>query len=247
MKMRNQQFIKYTNPSAFSVVIPVYNEAKRIEEGLKKILNFFNDNQFDYEIIIVDDGSTDQTVKIIKEFCCPRIRILQHSKNKGKGAAVKTGALAAQKNFILITDIDLSTPIEELYKLIPYLKNYDIVIASRGVREAQIIQRQPFYKELLGRLGNLLVQILLLPGIKDTQCGFKLFKKKVQKIFQKLTINSWGFDMEMLFLAKRAGLKIKEVGVIWENNPSSKVKLIDYAKVLYDLFKIKINKLLLKY
>lgn len=219
-----------------SIVIPAYNEEKRIKsllEDLKKIKA---------EIILVDDGSTDNTVEIAKSII-PEIKVLSNQENQGKGAALKKGVLAAQKKNILILDADNSTPISELDKLVKYLNDYDIVIGSRGIDRSLVKVKQVFYKEWLGRLGNLLIRLFLVKGIKDTQCGFKLFSEKTKDLWQKVKIKRWGYDFEILFLAQKNNLKIKEVPVIWRNHPDSRVKLIDYFRTLLDILKIKyINK-----
>ncbi len=188
-----------------SVIIPVYNEELLIAKNVKRIKKFLESQNYNYEIIIIDDGSKDRTFQIIEENFREndRIKILKNGKNLGKGASIRKGVEATEKELILISDADLSTPIEELLKLTSNLKNFDCLIDSRGMKEAKILKRQKKYKELLGKLGNLIIQILLLPGIKDTQCGFKLIKKDLKNIFKKTTLNRWGFDFELLFFGKK--------------------------------------------
>jgi len=232
-------------PLSISIVIPVYNEEARIKHSLQKILHFFRND--DLEIIIVDDGSEDKTVEVVRAFVDDRIKIIRNEVNLGKGYSVKTGVLSSSKKLILFSDADLSTPISEFKKFEPFLKDYDIVIGSRALSQSNVKVRQPGYKVVLGRMGNWLIRLLAVPGIKDTQCGFKLFNRKSKELFKKVTIYRWGFDFELLFMARKRGLKIKEIPVIWINDFRSKVKKVDYLITLLDLLKIRINNFLGKY
>ncbi|PIY96691.1 MAG: hypothetical protein COY66_03410 [Candidatus Kerfeldbacteria bacterium CG_4_10_14_0_8_um_filter_42_10] len=229
-----------------SLVIPVYNEEERIKKSLSKILPYLN-QLADYEIIFVDDGSTDRTLLVLEEYKNKRFRVIKNGKNCGKGYSVQQGMLRARYPVVLFSDADFSTPIEDLEKLLPHLENYDIVIGSRGMEQSQISVHQKFYKEWLGKIGNKFIQLLVIPGIKDTQCGFKLFKKETLVIFQKQTIKRWGFDFEILMLAHKIGFRIKEVPVRWQNDFRSKVKSSDYLKTFGELIKIKWNVLTNKY
>ncbi len=224
-----------------SIVIPAYNEEKRLSISLNKILEFINANRDNYEIIVVDDGSNDRTASLPAEIDI-FIKVIKMEKNSGKGASVRRGMLAAQGDYILFTDADLSTPIYELNKLLPQLKNgYDIAIGSRALDYSKIKVHQPFYREFMGRTFNKIVQYLVIKGIKDTQCGFKLFKKDAAKtIFQLALIDGFGFDVELLFLANKMGYKIKEVPVDWFNNDQSKVNPIkDSLQMLLEISRIK--------
>ncbi|MFC1690536.1 dolichyl-phosphate beta-glucosyltransferase [Nanoarchaeota archaeon] len=232
-----------------SIVIPAYNEEKRIGNSLKKILSYLKKNKFNFEIIVVDDGSTDNTIKIVKKINS-NIRIIKNNSNKGKGFSVRKGILSANKQLILFSDADLSTPIEELPRLIKAIEDdYDLAIGSRAITGAKIEIHQPFYREAIGRIFNKIVQTIATWGIKDTQCGFKLFKKKTAKeIFSRLTINNFGFDVEAIFIAKKKGYKIKEIPITWINSAGSKVSPVkDSIKMFLDLFKIRIYSLLGKY
>lgn len=231
----------------YSIIVPVWNEEERIKESLIKIIEFFDKKQKKFEVLVVDDGSKDKTVEVVKSINDERINIISYPENQGKGFAVKTGILVSKGEIILITDCDLSTPIEEFDKLITYINDYEIVIGSRALPESDVQVRQSLYKVILGKLGNLLIRLIAVKGIKDTQCGFKIFKKSTKIIFEKQTIKRWGFDFEVLFLAQKFNFKIKEVPVIWINDTRSKVRLSSYPKTLWELFKIRINDIRGKY
>ena len=227
-----------------SIIIPAYNEAKRLPQTLVDIDYRLQDADFSYEIIVVDDGSKDATVEIAKKFSelIKNLRVIANEKNKGKGGVVKQGMLEARGHIRLFTDADNSTTIDQFKNMIPYFKEgYDVVIGSRGIKGAKLDPPQPFYRRLLGNIGNLIIQILLLPGIKDTQCGFKAFTEEAsQKIFPLMKINRWGFDVEALALARHLGYKIKETPIIWKNDIASKVKASAYLQVLMEVLKIRI-------
>ncbi len=228
-----------------SVIIPAYNEASRIGETLRKIVRYLESKKFDYEIIVVDDGSSDGTAEIVRGFKNSRLKLLENKINRGKGYAVRYGMLEAKKDWILFTDADLSAPIEELDNFIKFTSQYDVVIASRALKNSKILIRAPWYRELGGKLINLAVQVFVLPGIHDTQCGFKLFRREAaQKIFPKQTLNNFSFDVEVLYLVRKYGYKILELPVSWSNSPNTKVKPFrDGLRLLFDLIKIRINDL----
>ena len=232
-----------------SVIIPAYNEEKRIEPTLKKVINYLDNNFDKYEIIVVDDGSTDNTYKIVSRYKKNNVKILRNEINKGKGYSVKRGILNVKYSLVLFSDSDLATPIEELEKFINYIKTYDIIIASRNLKESDIKIKQPMYRQLMGKTFPLLVNLIALRGFKDTQCGFKLFKTDVaKKIVSLQTFERFSFDVEILFIAKKLRYKIKEAPVIWIDKEGSKVNPIkDSIKMLIDLFKIRYNNLLDKY
>ncbi|MGM0440873.1 MAG: dolichyl-phosphate beta-glucosyltransferase [Elusimicrobiota bacterium] len=232
-----------------SIVIPCYNEENRIIKALNRISDYIDRRGIKTEIIIVDDGSKDQTVNKVKNFNT-NIPLKIHSffKNRGKGAAVKWGMLKARGKLILFSDADLSTPIEEYEKLEKEItqKEYDIAIGSRGLAGSEKIVPQNFFRDKMGKLFGLLVRIMLLPGIRDSQCGFKLFKREVAKdVFSCQTVCGFGFDPEILFISQKKGYKIKEVPIVWKNSFETKLSPFkDSVFIGYELIKIKIKNLL---
>ena len=232
-----------------SIVIPAYNEEKRIGRSIKQIVKYLDKKKYSYEVIVVDDGSIDKTIDVVKKAGNKYVKIIKNKKNMGKGFSVKTGILNAKYPLVLFSDSDLATPIEELDKFMEYIKSYDIVIASRNLKESNIKVKQPVYRQLMGKTFPLLVNLIALGGFRDTQCGFKLFKTDAaKKIVSLQTFNRFSFDVEILFIAKKLGYKIKEAPVVWIDKEGSKVNPIkDSIKMLIDLFKIRLNNLLGKY
>jgi dolichyl-phosphate beta-glucosyltransferase len=235
-----------------SVVIPAYNEAERIRTTLKKIHNYLLTKNYRSEIIIVDDGSYDNTRDVVKEIAQenPNVRLLENGVNRGKGYSVKTGVSDSHGKIILFSDADLSTPIQEVSNLEYWLHNgYDIAIGSRALTGSEILVRQPRYRECMGKIFNRLVQLLAVSGIKDTQCGFKLFTQKAARwLFTKQTVYGFGFDVEILLIASKNGYRIKEVPVTWINSPDSRVHIVkDSLTMLRDLVRIRTRYLSGKY
>ena len=224
-----------------SIIIPAYNEEKIIEKSISKIISFLENKKFDYEIIVVDDCSKDRTRSIINNFNSKKIILIENKKNIGKGYSIKKGILNAKKNLVLFSDADLSTPIEELNSLLKYTDDYDIVIGSRRMKKSVIKIKQPLYRRLPGNMFPILVNFIILKDIRDTQCGFKLFKRNsARAIFKKQKIDGFCFDVEIMYLAKKEGYKIKEVPVAWTNFRDSKVNpLVDSIKMFVDLMKIR--------
>jgi dolichyl-phosphate beta-glucosyltransferase len=228
-----------------SVIIPAYNEEKRLVRTLEKIYLYLTSKGSDYEVIVVDDGSTDKTKEIALNSSLSKkgkLNFLRNEQNKGKGYSVKRGILTAKGDYILISDADFSTPIEEFDKLFTHLKSgYDIAIGSRSIAGADVRLHQPLYRECMGKFFNVLVQCMVFRGLIDTQCGFKLFKGAVAKeIAPLLKIDGFSFDVEMLYLAKKTGYKIKEVPVVWINSPASRVNpIFDSLKMFLELLSIK--------
>jgi len=231
-----------------SVIIPCYNEAKRLPNTLLDIDKHLSHASFPYEILVVDNNSKDATLEITKRFSqfIKNLRVIE-CRTQGKGAAVQKGMLEARGKIRLFTDADNSTSIEHFFLMEQYFPGktdigYDIVIGSRDVEGARLIPPQPWYKRQLGNVGNLVIQTLLLPGIPDTQCGFKAFTEKAaMDIFPNITIIGWGFDVESLVIGKKRGYRIKEIPVTWINDTRSTVKLSGYITTLLEVFKIKIK------
>ncbi len=224
-----------------SVIIPAYNEAKGLPLTLIDIDRHLKSAEYSYEVIVVDNGSTDATTEIVKRFShlIKNLRLIESP--KGKGVAVQKGMLEAKGEIRLFTDADNSTSVDQFNKMIPYFnEGCDVVVASRDVPGARMIPAQPWYKRFLGNLGNLFIQLLLLPGMWDTQCGFKAFTAEAaEKVFPLMKTSRWGFDVEILALAKKFGYKIKEIPAVWVNNPNSRVKATTYIQVLMEVVKIK--------
>lgn len=198
----------------------------------------------EFELIVVDDGSTDDTAAIVRDLSLtePRIRLIANKVNMGKGYSVRHGILEAVGDIVLFSDADLSTPIEEYGKMLEYLSEYDLVMASRSLPESNVVIHQPAYRETMGKMFNLLVQTLIVRGIIDTQCGFKLMKTETgREIAGYLRINRFSFDVEMILVAKRLGYRCVDVPVKWINSPASRVHAVkDSLNMLLDLFRIKL-------
>ena len=221
-----------------SIVIPCYNEEERLPRTIEQIERYLEGKDLAYELILVDDGSTDGT-RLVMDAAAERngsVRLEALPQNRGKGRALAEGVAAATGSEVLVTDADLSTPIEELDKLQAALdKGAGVAIASRALRASRVEVSQPIYRVLMGKAFNLLVQVVLLPGIWDTQCGFKLFRAEVaHDAFGRLTTDGFGYDPEVLYRAKKRGVKIAEVPVIWRNSAPTKVSPL---KSSLDMFK----------
>jgi dolichyl-phosphate beta-glucosyltransferase len=234
------------SPPRLSVVIPAYNEASRIERTLERVVEYLNARGEPYEILVVSDGSDDDTETIVQRFAqrAPQVRLLAYQPNRGKGYAVRYGMLRARGERILFSDADLATPIEELEKLEPYLaRGYAIAIGSRPLRESQLVVRQPLYREMAGRAFNKVVQLLAVRGIHDTQCGFKLFTREVaQAVFSRCRLDGFSFDFEALFYARQLGYAIAEVPIRWMHQEGSKVRLLrDGLRMLRDLIWLRLT------
>lgn len=227
-----------------SVVIPAYNEEKKIRQTIGDINDRLTDKSVSHEIIVVVNGSNDRTASIVQESMkdFPGLKLINLPAG-GKGRAVKTGMLKAQGNYRLFMDADNSTPITYFFDALVYLKNgYDVVIASIRQKNSHIVGKEMFYKRFFGWGSNMVSQILILPGIKDTQRGFKIFSAKASDdIFNRVGIIGWGFDMEVLAIARHLGYRIKEIPIIWKNDPNSRVKIWAYPKTLMDTLKIRWN------
>jgi dolichyl-phosphate beta-glucosyltransferase len=234
------------NSDVASLVIPAYDERNRIEACLRSAAEWVRARPggWDWEVILVDDGSSDGTkaaARPLAEQLGLPLQILSHRENRGKGAALRTGVLASCGDPVLLSDVDLSTPLTEWVKLAERLPTHPIAIGSRALQEDLVRLKQPLYRRALGKTGNLLVRILAVPGIRDTQCGFKLFRGDVARdLFRRARIDGFAYDMEILYLARRRGLAIAEVPVLWFNSPDSRVSLFrDALPTLWDLLRLR--------
>ena len=231
-----------------SVIIPCYNEEKRLGNTLRDIDKYLSSQSYDYEILVVDGGSSDRTVKIAKkmQLGIKNLKVIDKKENHGKGYVVRQGMLKSRGNYCLFTDADNSTSIDHIEKMWSlFEKGFDVVIGSRDEKDApgayQAVS-QPAWKRTLGNIGNIVIQMVAIWGIWDTQCGFKAFNKKAaQEIFKRAKANGWAFDVEALGLAKKLGYKIGIIPVFWVNSAESKVKLKGYFSFLKELCEIKLN------
>ena len=221
-----------------SIVIPCYNEEQRLPRTIEQIERYLAGQGIPHELILVDDGSSDGTRKLMDAAAerNPAVRVEALPQNRGKGRALAEGVAAARGAEILVTDADLSTPIEEIDKLRAALRQgAGVAIGSRALKESRVEVSQPFYRVLMGKAFNLLVQALLLPGIWDTQCGFKLFRADVaHEVFAGLTTDGFGYDPEVLYRAKQRGVRIAELPVVWRNSAQTTVSPI---KSSLDMFR----------
>lgn len=230
----------------YSIIVPAYNEEKRLWKTLKEINNYFKNKQEKYEIIVVDDGSKDETIKITQNIWFD-VKIITYWKNRGKWFAVKKWILEAVWEYVIYTDADNSTPIEEFDKLLNEIKSwYDISIWSRYLKESKLEKKQPLHRIIISRAWNFLIQKILIWWFKDTQCWFKMFKNHVAKdVFLKQKTNWFWFDMEILLVSKTIWYSIKEVPVIWIDSPDSRLNPVkDMFKTLKELIIIKFNHLI---
>ncbi len=237
----------HTNPD-ISVVIPAYNESERLPTTLLSVQNYFDQKNISREILVVDDGSQDRTTQTVLNMQnqITGLSVITNQKNSGKGYSVRRGMLAATGEIVLMMDSDQSSPIEELDKLLPPIRDNqcDIAIGSRALKASKIEKHQPIYREPLGYIYNDIIQILLFKGIEDTQCGFKLFRRQViEDIFSRANrVDGFAFDVEVLFVARKLGIRIAEIPIRWLNDPESKVKIIRHgSQMIIDLFRIRLN------
>ena len=236
----------------YSIVIPAYNEGARLGATLEKVLSYTHARGWDAEVIVVNDGSRDNTSDIVREYATanPDLRLVENPGNRGKGFSVRMGMLSARGRIVLFSDADLSSPIEEAPKLLQALEaGADIAIGSRWLRAETQTQRQPLYRQLFGRIFNLLLRLTLGLQFKDTQCGFKAFKRPaIQAIFPLQKIERWGFDPEILFLARKFGFKVQEVPVAWGHSGGTRINpLIDGSRMFMEMLHIRGNDLTGKY
>lgn len=221
-----------------SVVIPAYNEEGRLERTLEKLQNFLKSRPGGFEVVVVDDGSSDGTAAMAENYGC---RVIRHPCNLGKGAAVKTGVLVSKGDTVLVTDADLAAPVTELPKLEAVLeRGADIAIGSREAPGA-VVKRAGFKRKLAGKVFNLMVRLLTGLPYRDTQCGFKLFTREAADVlFSLARCEGYAFDVEVLLLARESGFKVGEVGVAWRDMPGSKVRLLrDGRRMFRELWDIR--------
>jgi dolichyl-phosphate beta-glucosyltransferase len=236
----------------FSIVIPAYNESARLGATLERVLAYVHEQGWDAEVIVVNDGSTDNTADIVRSFAArvPALRLIENPGNRGKGYSVRNGMLNARGRIVLFSDADLSSPIEEAPKLLKALEaGNDIAIGSRWLRAETQTQRQPLHRQIFGRIFNLLLRLTLGLKFKDTQCGFKAFNQRaVQAIFPLQKIERWGFDPEILFLARKFGFEVKEIPVVWGHSGGTRIHpLIDGSRMFMEMLHIRWNDLTGRY
>jgi len=228
-----------------TVIIPALNEEKRIGTTIEAVHRHFASRNMKREIIVVDDGSRDNTSGVVTELAksVPDLRLFSYQPNRGKGHAVRTGVEESRGRYILFADADNSTPIEEFDRLYPFLAREEVVIGSRYLAESQIKIRQSLSRVLIGRLGNGLIQVLLFDNVKDTQCGFKAFQHRAaREIFSRMKVNRFGFDIELLAIASLLKYSVHEVPVSWYNSPLSRVRPVkDALRTFFELLYIKFN------
>jgi len=231
------------NPT-YTIVIPAFNEGTRLGPTLEKVLSYVHAQKWDAEIIVVNDGSRDNTAAIVRSFAAkdPVLRLVENPGNRGKGYSVRNGMLNARGQVVLFSDADLSSPIEEAPKLFQALDaGADIAIGSRWLRAETQTQRQPLHRQLFGRIFNLMLRVTLGLKFKDTQCGFKAFKRPaVEKIFPLQKTERWGFDPEILFLARKFKFKVQEIPVAWGHSGETRINpLVDGFRMFLEMLHVR--------
>jgi glycosyltransferase involved in cell wall biosynthesis len=228
----------------YSIVIPAYNEAGRIEATLDRVLAYVREQHWDAELVVVNDGSRDNTREIVLRYAAqnPCLRLIDNPGNRGKGYSVRNGMMNARGSILLYSDADLASPIEEAQKLLAALEaGADVAVGSRWLCPELQTRRQPFYRQLLGRAFNIALRLVLRLNLKDTQCGFKAFKRPAaEAVFPKQIIERWGFDPEILYLARHFGFRIEEVGVRWAHQEQAKINpILDGLRMLEEMLRIR--------
>ena len=227
-----------------SIVVPAYNEGRRLPETLPRILDFVRAQEYAAEVIVVDDGSSDGTTSVVEEIAAdaPLVRLIKNE-HRGKGFAVKTGALAAAGDYVFLCDADLSMPIEEVAKFLPpALEGYDVAIGSREIEGARRYD-EPGLRHLMGRVFNTLVRLLAVRGFQDTQAGFKCFAREAaREMFPYQTMDGFGFDVEILFIARKRGYRIVEVPINWYYMSNSRVSPVgDSVRMFREILQVRMN------
>lgn len=229
-----------------SIIIPAHNEEARLPDTLRQVIEFSERQPYPVEVLVVENGSSDRTFQIAQALASahPQVQVLQNV-HSGKGRAVRQGMLAAQGEYRFMCDVDLSMPVDEINRFLPpALEGYDIAIASREA-PGSVRHGEPYYRHFVGRIYNGLIRVLALPGLDDTQCGFKCFKGEVaEDLFCRQTRPGWSFDVEILFIARMLGYTVVEVPIHWYFNPDSKINVLrDSVKMGLDLLAIRLNAL----
>ena len=231
------------NPPFLSIIIPARNEESRLPRTLGQVFAFLKNQGYSSEVVVVENGSTDHTLEVARKFISdyPTLRII-HVDQPGKGGAIRQGMLSANGMYRFIADADFSMPVEEINRFLPPACNYDIAIASREAPGA-IRYGEPAYRHITGRVFNYFIRWIALPGLKDTQCGYKCFRASIaDDIFRYQTLTGWSFDVELLVIAHRRGYTIAEIGIPWTFIPGSKVNILrDSGRMLLDLLTIRRN------
>lgn len=229
-----------------SVVIPAFNEARRLPRTLEEVFAYLARQSYGTEVVVVDDGSTDDTARLVRERpASPSIplRLISHGdgRNHGKGATVRRGMAEAVGRYRVFMDADNSTTLDHIEAFWPWFEQgYDVVIGSRDIDGAHVVIHQPWYKELGGKVGNLIIRTLAAPGIADTQAGFKMFSARcIEDILPRLTIERWGFDVELIVAARCRGYRVKELPIRWINNAASTVPALAYVQVLGEVWRVR--------
>ena len=234
-----------------SIIIPAYNEEERLPRTLGRLQDYLAEKRIESEVIVVDDGSTDGTAKLVEEWRArmPGLRLVSNGRNRGKGYSVRHGMLEARGRVALFTDADLSTPIEESEKLLAAVEKADAAYGSRAMDRSLIAVHQSPAREMAGIIFNWLVRLFTGLPFQDTQCGFKAFvRERAQIVFEQQRIEGFGFDPEILFLARRHDLRAVEIPVRWSHDPATKVRVVrDSVRMFVDLLRIRWNWLLGRY
>ena len=244
--------LQMTHYPKYSIVVPAYNERARILPTLEAVVTAIRSRAWSAEVVIVNDGSTDETVSLVKEFAltAPEVRIMENPGNRGKGYSVRSGVLHAQGEVVMFTDADLSAPIDEVQRLFDAIAaGADIAIGSRWLATSRQTQRQPLYRQFFGRCFNMLTRAVMNLPFADTQCGFKAFTREAaQTVFQLQTIERWGFDPEILFIALKRGFRVQEVPVSWSHDSRSRISYLrDGLQMLKELAIVRWNALTGRY
>lgn len=228
----------------FSIIIPAYNEEKRLPNTLEQVFRFLEEQSYTSEVIVVENGSNDRTYETAKEFTKQHKNLhVIHDAQRGKGGAVQRGVREARGEYVLFCDADLSMPVEEINKFLPpALNDFDIAIASREAPGA-VRYNEPYYRHLTGRVFNMLIRLMVLPNLQDTQCGFKCLRAEVARdIFRFQTLTGWAFDVELLYIAHHHGYRVIEIPIDWYFNADSKVRVLrDSWRMFVDLLVIRRN------